>query len=98
MNAILLDKLNDFFEEQPVDKVWLFGSYARNQETKESDVDLLVRFKDGAKITLFMDSSIVNNLEKIFNKKVDLVEETQLKDFARASAEQDKYIIYERRS
>jgi hypothetical protein len=98
MNAILLDKLNDFFEEQPVDKVWLFGSYARNQETKESDVDLLVRFKDGAKITLFIYSSIVNNLEKIFNKKVDLVEETQLKDFARASAEQDKYIIYERRS
>lgn len=98
MNKILLNQLNDFFELQPIDKVWLFGSYARNQETKESDVDLLVRFKDGAKITLFIYSSIVNNLEKILNRRVDLVEETQLESFARTSAEEDKQIIYERKN
>lgn len=31
-----------------------------------------------------------------YTKKIDLVEEGQLKDFAKDSAEQDKILIYER--
>ena len=32
----------DYFKTQPVLKAWLFGSFARGEETPESDVDILV--------------------------------------------------------
>ena len=32
------------FKTQPVLKAWIFGSYARGEETENSDVDILVSF------------------------------------------------------
>ena len=37
-----------------------------------------------------------HKMEQLLNKRVDLVEDGRLKDFARASAEADKVLIYER--
>lgn len=34
--------IKDFFSKQPVLKAYLFGSYGRGNENKESDIDLLV--------------------------------------------------------
>ena len=36
----------DYFKTQPVVKVWLFGSFARGEETPLSDIDLLVTNDD----------------------------------------------------
>ena len=36
-------------------------------------------------------------MERLLNKKIDLVEEGQLKDFAEDSANADKILIYERK-
>jgi len=33
----------DYFKTQPVLQAWLFGSFARGEETPLSDVDILVR-------------------------------------------------------
>ena len=52
MTQSLLNKLKDFFSTQPVEKVWLFGSFARGEESAESDVDLLVEFTPQTKIGL----------------------------------------------
>ena len=81
---------------QPVEKAWEFGSYSRGEESRESDIDILVRFDKNANVTLFKYISIVNTLQSLLHKKIDLVEEGQLKDFAKESAEQDKILIYER--
>lgn len=32
----------EYFKTQPVLKAWLFGSFARGEETPSSDVDILV--------------------------------------------------------
>ena len=63
---------------------------------RESDIDILVRFDKNANVTLFKYIGIVNALQSLLHKKIDLVEEGQLKDFAKESAEQDKILIYER--
>ena len=76
--------------------VILYGSYARGDFEKDSDIDILVRFAKDANITLFKYVSIANALQKLLHKKIDLVEEGQLKEFAKHSAEQDKILIYER--
>ena len=33
--------ISDYFKTQPVLKAWLFGSFARGEETPRSDVDIL---------------------------------------------------------
>ena len=98
MKQTIINNLREFFTLQPVEKVWIFGSYSRGEESKESDIDILVRFDKSANVTLFKYISIVNALQSLLRKKIDLVEEGQLKDFAKDSAEQDKILIYERKA
>ena len=49
----MIKTICDYFATQPVRKAWLFGSYARGEETPESDVDILVQFNKDAEIGLF---------------------------------------------
>lgn len=88
--------LAEYFKTQPVLKAWLFGSYARGEQTPLSDVDLLVKYDDNACISLLKHCSIMNDLEELLDRKVDLVEEGELLPFAVESANHDKKLIYER--
>ena len=54
-------------------KVGIFGSYARNEENPESDIDLMVKFKDT--LSLIQLIKIENELSKRLGCKVDLVTE-----------------------
>ncbi|MBO4801055.1 MAG: nucleotidyltransferase domain-containing protein, partial [Bacteroidaceae bacterium] len=55
----------DYFKTQPVLKAWLFGSFARGEETSRSDVDLLVQYDDKARISLLKHCAIMNDLEEL---------------------------------
>ena len=79
-----------------VNKAWLFGSFARQEETPESDIDILVDYFPDAKVSLLDIIRQKLDLEKITGREVDLVENGYLKPFALQSAERDKYLIYER--
>ena len=98
MDAQLKNTISSYFATQPVQKAWLFGSYARGEETADSDVDILVVFdKDGGKsISLLKHIKIALELEDILGKKVDLITEGTLMPFAQETAEKDKILIYER--
>ena len=98
MEQNIINKLGTFFSTYPVEKAWLFGSYARGEETKKSDVDIMVRFDKTATITLLDYAGIMLDLESLLNKKVDLVSESGLLDFAKESVEQDKLLVYERKN
>jgi predicted nucleotidyltransferase len=69
MNQTIVNKLKTFFPAYPVEKAWLFGSYARDEETVKSDIDIMVRFDKDAHITLFDYAGIMNDLENLFQKK-----------------------------
>ena len=98
MNKTIINKLSSYFDSQPIEKAWIFGSYARSDENKTSDIDILINFSPGSKVTLFKYVHIINDLQALTGKKVDLVEEGQLKPFARNGAENDKILIYERKA
>ena len=85
----------DYFKTQPVLKAWLFGSFARGEETPISDVDILVVLDHSQPIGLKY-FGMWNDLEQLLDRSVDLVTEGSLADFARKSVEQDKILIYER--
>ena len=42
---IIIPKLRRYFATQPIERVWLFGSFSRGEETETSDVDLLALHK-----------------------------------------------------
>lgn len=61
-----------------VKRLGLFGSYARDEQKKESDVDLLVEFEKGMKtFDNYMDLKFF--LEELFGCEVDLVIREALK-------------------
>jgi uncharacterized protein len=61
----------DFFKKNfDVDNIILFGSYARNEATTESDIDILIECE---KKTFRNYINILRFLEKLFNKKVDVI-------------------------
>ena len=91
----MIQKMAEYFKTQPVLKAWLFGSFARGEQTPLSDVDLLVEYdKDG--ISLLKHCAMINDLEELLDRSVDLIEEGTLLPFAVESANRDKKLIYER--
>ena len=86
----------EYFKTQPVLKAWLFGSFARGEETPDSDVDILVKFDHRHPIGLLRYAGMWREIEERVGRKVDLVEEGTLMPFAVESANRDKRLIYER--
>ena len=96
MSEQMIQTIRDYLATQPVERAWLFGSYARGEEREDSDVDLLVDFDKRAKVGLFRYMHIVNGLKDLLDKDVDMVVEGTLLPFAVESANRDKKLIYER--
>ena len=53
-----------------VDRIGLFGSYARDKQTESSDIDIYVEFKHK---TFKNISGLWVHLENMYNKKIDLL-------------------------
>jgi predicted nucleotidyltransferase len=96
MNTLIVNKLKHFFPLYPIEKAWIFGSYARGEETAISDIDIMVKFSENASISLFDYIRIIHALQNVLNKKVDMVEEGQVRNFAKEFVEKDKILVYER--
>lgn len=94
----LVKKIKKYLSGQPIDKAWLFGSFAREEESYDSDIDILIRFKRPHKIDLFEYVGIRQDLEDLTGRQIDLVEEGQELPKIREIIEQEKRLIYERKA
>ena len=78
-SKIILEKIKREkakLKKNGVKKIGLFGSYLQKKQHKKSDIDFLVEFK-----TIDLDKYfyVLNFLEKLFKRKIDLVIEKDLK-------------------
>ncbi|NOX85434.1 MAG: nucleotidyltransferase [Chlorobi bacterium] len=64
-------------QEYYVEKIGYFGSYSRNEQNKNSDIDILVYFRKPLGWEFF---ELQELLEKELKLKVDLVSEKALKE------------------
>lgn len=95
INQDKIQKIRHYFEDKPVLKAYIFGSVAKNEESDESDIDILVDLDYSHKIGLvFVQMKL--DLENLLQKKVDLVSSNGLSPFIRKYIENEKKIIYER--
>jgi len=82
-----------YLKKYNVDRIGIFGSYARNQNMKNSDLDLLIRFKTNP--TLLQMVRIERELSEILGIKVDIVTEPSLTDkVLKKNIERDLQIIF----
>jgi predicted nucleotidyltransferase len=83
-----------FAELDVVQEVSLFGSFVRKEETMKSDIDLLIQFVAKKKISMLDILKMQHDLEELLNRKVDLIEEGQLKPTAAIDVVREKEVVY----
>ena len=91
--AQMTQQIAEYFKTQPVLKAWLFGSFARGEETPESDVDILIVL-DHSKPVGLQFFGMYEDLKELLGRPVDLVVDRSLAPFARESVERDKKLIH----
>jgi predicted nucleotidyltransferase len=70
-------KIIPILKEAGVTHSSLFGSYVRNEETENSDVDILVEYPTDKSLFDFIETKL--QLEDALGKKVDLIEYKTIK-------------------
>ena len=69
------------FEKYNIKKAYLFGSYARGEAKVDSDIDIMIVKENSNISTLLNLAEFETELEKVLNKKIDvIIEETYTKE------------------
>ena len=91
-----MPQLKTLCEKYAVDRTYLFGSVLTADFSEKSDIDFLVKFKL-IDLANYFDNymELKQNLKKLFNREVDLVEEQTLKNpVLTKSINQSKALVY----
>jgi predicted nucleotidyltransferase/DNA-binding Xre family transcriptional regulator len=95
--SAIVNQIYDFLRDKPmVDKAWVFGSYARNEQTAGSDLDIMIEIADKARCSLYDLIGIQHELEAQLHRKIDLVERGFLKPWAAERVEEEKILVYDK--
>lgn len=89
----LFADIAEFLKSNGATKVAVFGSYVRNEETPDSDIDVLVDFKKP--ITLFDFVGYQQGLEDKIGLKVDLIMDGSLNPLIEKYVKQDLKVLYQ---
>ena len=96
-NLINIGKLlRPVFIQNAVTRAFVFGSYARGDETPDSDIDFLVEFADGASILNL--SCLIEDISDIIDRPADILTINSLKKEPKEFSEtilRDARVIYE---
>lgn len=85
------EKILPILKENKVTKAGIFGSFARGEQKKKSDVDILVEIDDS--VSLFGVANLKGLLEKALRRKIDLVEYSLIRKELRRSILKDEIPI-----
>ena len=89
----IYSEIVEFLKSKGATKVAVFGSYVRNEEREDSDIDVMVDFKNP--ITLFDFAGYQIELQNKLKKKVDLILEGGMNPVIKKYAEKDYMILHQ---
>ena len=88
-------KIEDFCLKWKISELALFGSVLSDEFRSDSDIDVLVSFKDEARWGLFEYVDMIDELKAVFGREVDLVEKDSVRNpFRRQAILADNEVIY----
>ena len=76
-----------------IKRILVFGSYARNEATTKSDLDLIVDFPDGT--SLLDHIGIEIELSEALNMKIDLLSRNGISPYIKDHVLKEAIVIYE---
>ena len=89
------EKITEFCHRWQVTEFAIFGSALRNDFNTLSDIDILISFNDAAEITLLDLAQMQIELERLFNRPVDLVEKAALRNpYRRREILETSQVVY----
>ena len=71
IERILAEHKEELYQKYKIKKIGIFGSFVRGEQSKESDVDIMVEFEEIPGLIKFIE--IEEYLSKLLGRKVDLV-------------------------
>ena len=94
------EQLNELCQKHNVCTMHVFGSVATNSFSLDSDIDFLVKFLAVNPVEYFDNyMNLKENLECLFDRKVDLVEIQTLKNpILKRSIDRNTVLVYERKN
>ncbi len=84
--------IKKYFEDKPVRKIQVFGSFARGEQDKDSDIDILLEMEHP--VGLFALSGYRLDLKELTGIKVDLG--TMVSKYAKPYIEKELETVYEK--
>lgn len=95
------EKIIELFRKSKVAKAFLFGSITTQEfQTEKSDIDIIIELEEMP--SLEKGETLMNlweQLEKIFERKVDLITDKPIKNpYFKKAIERSKVLIYDRES
>ena len=90
------NKVVPVLKQYDISRAAIFGSYANGKYKKDSDVDILIKFKKGKEKSLLGLVKIKFELERQLKKKVDLVTLAALSPYIKNHILKTMKIIYEK--
>jgi len=81
--GFLRDNRKLLSEQYHISKIGLFGSFAKGEQTYDSDVDLLIELDDDASGIYDLKNALRSFLASSFGRDVDLAREKYLKPYAK---------------
>ena len=93
LDSTKIESIRSYFETRPVLKAYLFGSYLHGNVDVDSDIDILVDLDYNQKIGLeFIQMKV--DLEKLLERKVDLVSSNGISKYIKPIIDKEKRLIY----
>jgi predicted nucleotidyltransferase len=91
------EKLAEICRKNDIVFMAVFGSFARGEQNRRSDIDIAVEFDRNSEKSLLDLVRIENELRKIFRRKVDLVVLRSLSPYIIEDIKKEMWVIYEKR-
>ncbi|HMO41317.1 MAG TPA: nucleotidyltransferase domain-containing protein [Saprospiraceae bacterium] len=79
--SFLKEHKDQLFSEYQLIRIGLFGSFARDEATANSDIDLIVEFEPNTENLSEKKSKIKDLVAKKFDREVDLCREKYIKPY-----------------
>ena len=88
--------LSEVLNNTDVEKAIWFGSYAKNNPTKISDIDILI--DSNGKIKGLRFYAIIDRIREKFDKDVDIIEKSEVNENSKIEKEIEKtgVVVYEK--
>ncbi|MFH1386740.1 MAG: nucleotidyltransferase domain-containing protein [bacterium] len=91
------DQLQAVCQKNGIVFMAMFGSFARGEQKRTSDVDLAIKFQKNSKKTLFDLVNLEYEMKKVFKRKIDIGLFRSINKHVVGQVKKEMKVIYEER-